>query len=132
MRTRDDIEAYLQRANHPHREVAEGTWIVGDASGSRENIVIRIEDGLCLFRMKIIDLASIEPTREREFYLALLELNAADMVHGAYGVADGMVLLVASLPLENLDFNEFVGAVEDFHLAMANHHGRLAAFHKPQ
>ena len=130
MRTRDDIEAYLTRSGHPHRELAEGTWLVGDSSGSRENIVVKIDDGLCLFRMKIIDLSAIEPTKARDFYLALLELNASDLVHGAYGVADGMVLLLASLPLENLDYNEFIGAVEDFLVAMANHHSRLAEYHR--
>lgn len=131
MRTREDIEAYLLRANHPHREIADATWLVGDSSGSRENIVIRIHDGLCHFRMKVIDLSAIDPARARDFYLALLELNASDLVHGAYGVADGMVLLVATLPLENVDYNEFAGAIEDFMVAMANHHARLAEYHRP-
>jgi hypothetical protein len=130
MRTRDDIEAYLARSNHPHRELAEGTWLVGDSSGTRENIVIRVADELCIFRMKVIELAAVEPTQARDFYLSLLELNATDVVHGAYGVADGMVLLTASLPLENLDYNEFVGVIEDFILAMTNHHARLAQFHR--
>ena len=30
MRTRDDIEAYLSRSGHPHKEVAEDTWLVTD------------------------------------------------------------------------------------------------------
>lgn len=130
MRTREDIEAYLLRSGHPHREIADATWLVGDSSGSRENIVLRIHDGLCHFRMKVIDLSAIEPSKSRDFYLALLELNGSDLVYGAYAVADGMVLLVASLPLENLDYNELVGAIEDFLVAMANHHARLAEYHR--
>jgi hypothetical protein len=91
---------------------------------------VKIDDGLCLFRMKVIDLSAIEPTMARDFYLALLELNASDMIHGAYGVADGMVLAIASLQLENLDYNEFVATIEDFILAMANHHARFSDFHR--
>jgi hypothetical protein len=128
MRTREDIEAYLLRSNHPHREIADATWLVGDASGSRENIIVRSEDGLCLFRLKVLDLSSIEASRRGDFYLALLQLNASEMVHGAYGVADGMVLLTSSLLLENMDFNEFVGVIEEFVLTMANHHERIAQF----
>ena len=85
MRTREDIEAYLLRTNHPHREIADATWLVGDSSGSRENIVIRIHDGLRHFRMKVIDLSAVEPSRARDFYLAL--------VHG-HGVADPRVSAV--------------------------------------
>ena len=33
-------------------------------------------------------------------------------LHGAYGVADDMVVVTASLLLENLDYNEFVGVLE--------------------
>lgn len=130
MRTREDIEAYLLRSNHPHREIAESTWLVGDASGSRENIIVRIEDGLCLVRLKVIDLSAIDPKRAGDFYLDLLRLNATEMVHGAYGVADSMVVLTASHLLENLDFNEFAGVVEEFVLAMANHHERISKFRR--
>lgn len=130
MRTREDIEAYLLRSNHPHREIAESTWLVGDVSGSREQVVVRIEDGLCLFRLKIVDLATIEPKKSGDLYLELLRLNAAEMVHGAYGVADGMVLLTASLLLENLDFNEFAAVLEELAIAMTNHHERIAKFRR--
>lgn len=130
MRTREDIEAYLLRSTHPHREIAEATWLVGDASGSRENIIVRTEDGLCLFRLKVLDLSSIDSAKSAEFYRSLLELNATEMVHSAYGVADGMVLLTASHLLENLDFNEFAAVVEELVLAMANHHERLGKFRR--
>lgn len=128
MRTREDIEAYLLRSNYPHREIAEATWLVGDPSGSRENIVVRTDETLCIFRLKVLDLASIEPSRAADFYKTLLELNATDMVHSAYGVSDGMVLLTASHLLENLDYSEFTAVVEELVLAMANHHETLGKF----
>ncbi len=130
MRTREDIEAYLLRSNYPHREIAEATWLVGDPSGSRENIVVRTDDALCIFRLKVLDLASIDPAKTADFYRTLLELNATDMVHGAYGISDGMVLLVASHLLENLDYSEFTAVVEELVLAMANHHEKLGRFRK--
>ena len=130
MRTREDIEAYLLRSNHPHREIAESTWLVGDVSGSREHIVVRIEDGLCLFRLKVVEVSTIDPKRTGDFYLELLRLNAAEMVHGAYGVSDGMVLLTASHLLENLDFNEFAAVLEELAIAMTNHHERIAKFRR--
>ena len=130
MRTREDIEAYLLRSNRPHREIAESTWLVGDASGSREHVVVRSEDALCIFRLKVIDLSALDPARLPDLYLELLHLNASEMVHGSYGVADGMVLLTASLLLENLDFNEFAAVLEELAIAMTNHHERIAQFRR--
>jgi hypothetical protein len=133
VRTRDDIEAYLARSNQPNREVAEDTWLVGaGGSDARGGIAVRIEDGLCLFRMKVTNLSAIEPTQWTAFFRTLLEYNAAEMVHAAYGIADDMVLLTASLLLENLDYNEFVGVLEEMVLSGVDHQARLAAFGRPQ
>ena len=87
MRTRDDIEAYLQRSTHPHREVDESTWLVGDPSGVRETIVVRIEKDLCVFRLKVLDGAAISDGKRVGLYERLLEINASEMVHAAYGLA---------------------------------------------
>jgi hypothetical protein len=124
MRTREDIESYLSRSNYPHREIDDCTWLVQDPSGLREHVVVKIKGDLALFRVKVMDIAKADAG----FYSTLLELNATDMIHGAYGVTDGKVLLVASLRLENLDYNEFVGTLDDFGMALSKHHERLAPF----
>lgn len=127
MRTVEDIQAYLARSAHPHREIADDTWLVGDASGTRENIVVRLAGELVIFRMKVLDLSMVKAEKERDFYRTLLELNATGLLHGAYCITDGHLLLTSTLLLENLDYNEFVAVLEDFILAMSNHHERLAA-----
>ena len=127
MRTREDIESYQSRSNYPHREIDDCTWLVQDPSGLREHVVVKIKGDLALFRVKVMDVAKADAG----FYSTLLELNATDMVHGAYGVTDGKVLLVASLRLENLDYNEFVGTLDDFGMALSKHHERLAPFGVP-
>lgn len=130
MRTREDIEAYLIRSKYPHEEIEDRTWLVRDPSGVHENVVLRMTDDLAIFRVKVLELAGVEPKRREEFFAALLSLNASDMVHGAYGVLDGKVLLTASLRLENLDYNEFVGTLDDFSVALAKHQTQLGAFRK--
>ena len=131
MRTREDIEAYLTRSKYPHEEIAERTWLVRDPGGVHENVVLRITDELAIFRVKVLELASVDAGKRDPFFSALLELNAGDMVHGAYGVLDGKVLLTATLRLENLDYNEFIGTLDDFSLALAKHQPKLAGFRKP-
>ena len=59
---------------------------------------------------------------------ALVLACAADMVHGAYGISDGDLVMTATLRLENLDFNEFSGTLDDFSVALSNHFPQLRAF----
>lgn len=125
MRTREDIEAYLSRSGNPHREVAEDTWLVNDPSESADHIVVRITEELVIFRMKVLELTRVKPDRREEFYEMLLRWNAEDMVHGAYGLADGDLVMIATLRLEHLDFNEFSGTLDDFSIALTNHHSKL-------
>lgn len=128
MRTREDIEAYLERSGNPHQEVAENTWIVTDPSNAGEHVVVRIADSLVIFRLKLLELARIEAGRREEFFERLLQLNAEDMVHGAYGITDGDLVMIATLRLEHLDFNEFSGTLDDFSVALTNHYPQLREF----
>lgn len=127
MRTRADIEAYLMRAGLSYREVEEGTFLVHDRA-TNDNFVLRIADDLVLLRVKVLDLAAT--VRREDLYRLLLELNATEMVHGAYGIADDAVVLTSMLRLGSLDYEELVATIDDFSLALTNHHERLAAFRK--
>ncbi|MFO0695809.1 MAG: hypothetical protein U0230_19765 [Polyangiales bacterium] len=126
MRTRDDLEAYLLRSHMPHHEAAENLWIVRDPA-SRFDVVVKLEGDYVIFRVKVIDLARVaEPAR---LFEELLRLNATDMIHGAYGIVDGSVVLTCTLRLENLDYNELQGTLDDFSLALTKHYARLGEAH---
>jgi len=126
MRSRDDIESYLTRAEVPYEEVGDdGMWLVRDSSLG-ENIAIQTADSLLLFRVKVLELREV---KDREaLYEELLRLNASDLVHGAYGISDASVVLTCTLQLENLDYNELQGVLDDFSLALANHYEKLSKF----
>ncbi|MBX7191059.1 MAG: YbjN domain-containing protein [Sandaracinaceae bacterium] len=132
MRTREDVEAYLAKSPYPFRELEESTWLVQDRSGAKENIVVRLSGDILLFRVHVIELEAIDRARREELYALLLELNASDMVHGAYGItrteAGGKVLLTAAMRLQDLDYSELVGTLDDFSMALAKHYDRIARF----
>jgi hypothetical protein len=128
MKTREDIDAWLLRFGQPYRELSEATWLVGDSSGMRENIVVALESSLCHVRMKVLDVEQIVAARRAEFFETLLELNATDLVFASYALSEGAVLLTRTLMLETLDYAELASSLEDFRVALVNHHPRLAAF----
>jgi len=126
MRSRDDIESYLARAQVPYEEVGDnGMWLVRDRSLG-ENIAIKAAGSLLLLRVKVLDLREI--VDRAPLYEELLKLNASDLVHGAYGISEDAVVLTCTLQMENLDYNELQAVLDDFSLALANHYEKLTKF----
>ena len=128
MRSREDIESYLMRAGLMYEEVeGKDIWLVQDPSAA-ERIVVSLTGDLVLFRVKVLELDDVKAEKRGELFERLLELNASDMVHGAYGIADDAVVLTCVLRLPDLDYNEFQGTIDDFSLAFSNHYQTLAGF----
>jgi hypothetical protein len=126
MRSRDDIESYLARAEVPYEEIGDdGMWLVHDSSLG-ENIAVIAAGPLLLFRVKVLELREVED--KAALFEELLKLNASDLVHGAYGLSEDAVVLTCTLQLENLDYNELQGVLDDFSLALANHYETLTKF----
>jgi hypothetical protein len=126
MRSREDIESYLDRAEVQYEVVGDDSmWLVRDPSFG-ENIAVKAAGPLLLFRVKVLELAQVSD--KRALYEELLKLNATDLVHGSYGISEEAVVLTCTLELENLDYNELQAVIDDFSLALANHYEKLTKF----
>src|SRR5438270_13264858 len=124
MKTGADIQAYLLNMNLEYEEPREGTWVLS-AVESHQNLAITLAGPVIVFRVKVMEI----PRHNREeLFRTLLELNASEMMHGAYGIEGDAVVISDALQLENLDYNEFAATVDDITLAVASHHGRLSKF----
>jgi hypothetical protein len=124
MKTAADIQSYLLRLEVPAEEPREGTWLLRGLDGI-DNFVITLAGPVVVFRVKVMEV----PRHHREdLFRTLLELNASEMMHGAYGIEGDNVVISDALQLENLDYNEFAATVDDIALAVASHVGRLAKF----
>lgn len=124
MSSRDAVENFLIDLEMPFERLDEGLWVVVNSEDHNENIVVYLADSVLSFRVKVFDLAA-EPTTK--LLRRLLELNATDVVHGAYGIEGEAVVLVAALEVENLDQNEFQAIMDSFSLAISQHYAELDA-----
>jgi hypothetical protein len=127
MKTAEDIESYLLRAGVPYETVKPGIWLV--QVGGLGRLAVSIAGPVVAFRMKVMD----GPQHGKEdLYRTLLQLNTSEMVHGAFGLEGEAIVLVHALELENLDFNEFQGVVDDMSMAVAKHHPKLSQYVEPR
>lgn len=127
MRTDKDIENYLNTLGAEYRVVKEGVWIVSLKDSQIDNLIISHLPPLVVFR---INLMPVPEKRKEEFFKRLLELNAREMIHGAYGLEKDKVVIVDTLQIENLDLNEFEASIEALYYAVANHFEELAGYLK--
>jgi hypothetical protein len=124
----EDVQSYLLKMDLRYEEPREGIWILSGLDGI-DKLVITLAGPVLVFRVKVMEL----PSRNREgLFRTLLELNASEMMHGAYGVEGDAVVICDALQLENLDYNEFAATIDDISLAVASHHSRLGKFKDPE
>jgi Putative bacterial sensory transduction regulator len=128
MRTREDIEGYLNRldgASATVRELQPGTWVV--RTTNEVEVFVHYVPPVVILRVPVVPLPTTEPQRG-DLCRRLLEFNARDLVHGAYGLEGDRVVLTDTLELETLDFDELEASFDSLTLAFASHLGALAPY----
>jgi len=128
MVTREDVVNFLNRMELEFEEVEVGMWLAYPGGKNGETpVVISHAPPLLVFRMKVLDVPR-DGEKCSQLYRRLLEANASDLVHAAYGLESDDVILTESLEIENLDFNEFQATIDSFGMAMATQMESLSAF----
>jgi len=116
-RTAEDVETFLLQLDRRF-ENDGGTYLV--STGAETPIAIRVAPPILAVRVTIGPLPK-DPEHQNKLFRRLLEYNATDLMHAAYGIADHSVVLSAALALDNLDLNELDATLSDLDLALAQH-----------
>jgi hypothetical protein len=124
MVTREDVESFLLRMEESVDEVEPGMWVL-DAGGAR--VVVHHSPPLLILRAKVLDVPR-EESRGAALFRRLLELNATDLVHGAYAIEENDVILTDTLELDHLDFAALQASVDSLQVALASHLEGLAGY----
>ena len=120
MVTREDLESFLIRMDLEYEEVDEGMFLVRGGNGA---VVVHHSEPVLLLRLNVMDLPGEGDMTG--LYKALLEWNATDIVHGAYGIEEGEIILSDTLELQTLDLEELQASVESLQYAASSHLGEI-------
>lgn len=130
MVTREDIETFLDRLSADgatYQEVEPGLWVVKPGGALDFDVVVTHNPPVVLLRVKVMPLPA-DADGSAALNRRLLELNATDLLHGAYGIDGDAVVLTEALELAHLDFEEFLASFESMTLSLTGHLRELAAF----
>jgi hypothetical protein len=124
MVTRDDLESFLIRMDLDFSEVDDGMFLVQGANHGAP-VVVHHTPPLLVIRMKVMSLPAEGDLTG--LYKTLLVWNATDVVHGAYGIEEGDLIISDTLELETLDYPELQASVESLQMATSSHMERIKA-----
>jgi hypothetical protein len=130
MVTKEDIEGFLNRLSSDgvsHTEVEPGLWVIRPSGELDFGVVVHFSPPVVVLRVKVMTLptdAGALATLSRR----LLELNATDLVHGAYGIEAESIVMTEALELSHLDYEEFLAAYESITVALASHLRELGSY----
>ena len=119
------IEQYLIDLKYSYTEEKPNLWLLDDKQHDLEGIAVMYADPLVIIEVQVMD----APKKKREeFFAKLLELNASDMIHGAYGLQGEKVIIIDTLEYENLDYAEFRASLDAISLALTQHYPVLSVY----
>ena len=119
------IEQYLIDLKYSYSEVKPNLWLLDDTEHDLEGIAVMYADPLVIFRVQVMN----APEKDRlEFFTKLLELNASDMIQGAYGLEGEKVVIINAMEYETLDHNQFRAALDAISLALTQHYPILSVY----
>lgn len=124
----EDLQGWVDRLGGGGLEVehpAEEVWVVHTQDGA--GVVISLLPPVAVLRIRVMA-SPKDPKRRAELNQRLLELNATDLLSGAYGVEGGHVVLTDTLALDGLDYRAFEASFDAMTLALATHSGALAPY----
>lgn len=125
MVTLNDIEIYLDDCGFPFEQISEGVWKVESSENNVSNVILSYEDPILLLRVNLMK----TPMSNREaFYERLLRLNATEIPHGAFGIENDIVVLIDTLQVENLDWNELQASVDSLGFTVAQYYNELKEY----
>jgi hypothetical protein len=122
---KNKIERYLIDLMYSYREVDKDMWLVDDPERNLAGVAVMYDDPVVVFRVALMN----APEKNRlELFTRLLELNASDIVHGAYALENGQIVLVNTLDYATMDYGEFRSTLDSFGLALVQHYPILSSY----
>ena len=119
------IEQYLIDLMLTYQQIDPNMWLLDDEDHSLQGVAIMQADPLVIIRAEVMD---VPASNLLELYTTLLELNANDIINGAYALDNKKIVLINSLQYDTMDYEEFRATLDSFSLALTQHYPILSKY----
>ena len=119
------IEQYLIDLMITYQQIDSNLWLLDDSERSLQGVAIMQAEPLVVIRAEIMN---VPQSNTLEFFTKLLELNATDIIHGAYALDNNKIVLTDTLQYEMMDYEDFRAVLDSFSLALTQHYPILSKY----
>jgi hypothetical protein len=120
VKSNEELEGYFNKLDRRYEMLDDGTFLVA-AAPQRPPIAVRLLPPVVVLQVNIGNVPEGDTSVEVTLYRRLLELNAHDLVHAAYGLEGNAIMLSAALEADTLDLNELEATLADIGMALSEH-----------
>jgi len=127
MATERELERYFEELGYAYDILGPQMWVIDAAAeGAAGKVIISYSPPLVVLRLKVATLPA--GGDNGALFRMLLEANARDVVHGAFGLEGDAIVAVDTLEAEYLDALELQASVDSLAFAAATVLPRLKEF----
>jgi len=119
------IEQYLIDLMITYQQIDKNMWLLDDDEHSLHGVAVMYSDPLVIIRAEIMD---VPKKNLLELYTKLLELNASDVIHGAYALDKNRIILLDTLQYETMDSGDFRASLDSISMALTDHYPILSKY----
>jgi len=119
------IEQYLVNLLITYQMIKPNLWLLDDEEHFLQGVAIMHNDPFVIFRAEVMD---IPKDNLLELFKKLLELNATDVIHGAYALEKKKIVLLNTMQYDTMDYEEFKAVLDSFSLALSQHYPILSKY----
>jgi hypothetical protein len=123
------IEQYLINMMLTYQQVEPNLWLLDDEERRLQGVAVMLAEPLVVVRVEVMEAPKHNPL---ELFTRLLELNSADVLHGAYALENGKIVLIDTLEYATMDYEEFRATLDAFSLALTEHYPVLSKYREKQ
>lgn len=119
------IEQYLIDLGISYQELSEDSWLIEDETKGYPKMIVNVSDPLVIISADVMPV----PMQDTEkLFRTLLELNATDLLHGAYAISGNDIIVIDTLEYATLDKEEFLASIESISFALLEHYKKLSGY----
>jgi hypothetical protein len=124
------LEAHLVRLNRAFEAAGDrGVYLVGMGPG-QSPCALSVSPPVLVAQVQVGPVPRLDDKGTAAFLTRLLELNGSGLLHAAFALSNGAIVLTAALALQNLDDNELEAVLADLDMALSEHVPNLVSLAK--
>jgi hypothetical protein len=126
----EDLEGHLARLNRSFERAEDADVYLVSMGPGQPPCALNISPPVLVAQVRVATAPARDDAGSARFMRRLLELNVSGLLHAAFGVESGQIVLTSALELQNLDMNELEAVLADLDMALSQHVPSLVALSK--